>query len=179
MSQFQPLKEALEMYFEQGKLLFFSVWDHPEQEFKVLNYSTLVFWSFLLLWCLIPKWGKTCRFAVKLYAMLVSAFYLIKFLKTFDFEKEFDLFDFAVVCQSFTNPKVVIVGWAHYIVFDIMVAVSMVQEITKYGLLTRLCFVPVLPVICLFGPIGLIFAFAVLWAASKLRSHEIKKDKVE
>lgn len=179
------LTEALQKYIQQAENLIYSIWDHPDREFTVLNYSAVLFWSFLVLWCLIPRLGKFCRAVVQIYAFVISVFYAVKFYETFgknfDFEKdkELDLLDFAAVSESFKNPKVLIIGWAHYIAFDILVGASLVQKIAKYGFITRMCFIPILPLICLLGPIGLVLAFLGLWASSHLRSHEKDKQKIE
>ena len=62
------------------------------------------------------------------------------------------------VSNLFLNPKVVLIGWIHYLAFDLMVGLYIKQEATTLGMSHWLqipCFILTL----VFGPLGLLLFF--------------------
>lgn len=61
----------------------------------------------------------------------------------------------AGVAQFFADPKVVLAGWIHYLVFDLFVGCWEVRDSRRHGI-PHLLVVPSLILTFLLGPIGLL-----------------------
>jgi hypothetical protein len=148
-------------------------WNHSDKEFYALNYSATAIWAILFLWCLFPKFGKLSKSFVQLYTIVVSVFYAAKFIAVFkDGGNELDLLSFSAVAEHFKNQQIVVLGWAHYVVFDLLFGMSVVEKVSSYRLMIRICFLPLLPLVFLLGPIGYLVSFLFLHYASKLKPYE-------
>ena len=70
-------------------------------------------------------------------------------------EAEGSFTSLAGVAQLFANPKVVLAGWIHYLVFDLFVGCWEVRDSRRLGIPHLLIF-PALILTFLLGPIGLL-----------------------
>jgi hypothetical protein len=59
------------------------------------------------------------------------------------------------VSALFRSPWLLLAGWVHYLAFDLFVGAWVAQDAEARGL-SRLLLVPVLPLVFLFGPAGLL-----------------------
>lgn len=62
------------------------------------------------------------------------------------------------VMQLFREPSAVVMGWIHYLAFDLMVGWFIVNDAAKHGI-NRFLFIPCLLLSFMFGPTGLLLYF--------------------
>jgi len=72
------------------------------------------------------------------------------------------------VMQLFTDEKAVLAGWIHYLAFDLLVGMWMLQENKKLGI-HQLLMVPCLLGAFMFGPLGFLL-FIIIKSTKKTQS---------
>lgn len=85
---------------------------------------------------------------------LLAVVYLYLVVSDFN-DAEGSFTSLAGVAQLFANPKVVLAGWIHYLVFDLFVGCWEVRDSRRHGI-HHLLVVPSLILTFLLGPIGLL-----------------------
>lgn len=78
----------------------------------------------------------------------------------------------ATVRQLFTVPELLLAGWVHFLAFDLMVGAYLADRLDTLKV-SRLAQMPILFCTLMFGPIGVILAFAVEASMRKHRSWQI------
>lgn len=68
----------------------------------------------------------------------------------------------AAVRQLFANDYTLVAGWVHYLAFDLMIGVMMAAKMDRMGL-SRLSQAPLLGLIFLFGPLGVLLIWITEW----------------
>ena len=89
-----------------------------------------------------------------LYTILIVAFF-------FKAEGGFD--SLSNVQKLFTYPWAALVGWVHYLAFDLFMGAVISRDVMKLGI-SRLFLIVLLPLTFMFGPVGY-FAFVILRSA--------------
>lgn len=118
----------------------------------------------LLAWILlavVPRW-KFTKWIVRsgIISLLFALMYLIIFLRNageFDFQAFNDLNG---VMELFQSPTFVVMGWIHYLAFDLFVGLWEVSDAEKKGI-PHLWVVPCLFFTLMLGPIGLLLYFLI------------------
>lgn len=119
--------------------------------FSLANTLVLPMWLVLIV---APKWRPT-QFLIKfkivpLILALIYAVYIgIALLQT-------GIMDFGIlqsVMQLFTQKNAVLAGWVHYLAFDLLVGMYLLQQNKKIGL-HQLVMAPCLFLTFMFGPVG-------------------------
>jgi hypothetical protein len=127
----------------------------PSKVFKIVNTSALIPW---LLMIFAPNWSFTHllldNYIFPLVFAVIYAFYIFT---TFG-KSEGSFMSLEGVAKLFNNPKTLLAGWIHYLVFDLFVGTWMFQDAPIHGIPHWLLS------ICLFftlmlGPIG----FLMYW----------------
>lgn len=65
-----------------------------------------------------------------------------------------NMFDFALLKKSFQQDEVMILGWLHYLIFDLFVGIHVQNRIYMYSAPTR---VSILVLCLMLGPLGYFF----------------------
>lgn len=123
----------------------------PTEVFSVANTTALPMW---LLMIVLPKW-KVTRFlidfkVIPLALALVYAFYIFQALQIGGM---MDFASLASVMALFTEENALLAGWVHYLAFDLLVGMWILDENKKLGLY-QLLLVPCLIGTFMFGPLG-------------------------
>jgi Domain of unknown function (DUF4281) len=133
--------KTLEIYFKSATLLAVSCW---------------------LLLILFPSFSYSNQYVILVAVALlaVSYGYLLFFRKNHDatIYPKGNFSTLQGVSNLFLNPKGVLIGWIHYLAFDLMVGLYIKQEATTLGMSHWLqipCFILTL----VFGPLGLLLFF--------------------
>jgi hypothetical protein len=74
-----------------------------------------------------------------------------------------DFSSLAGVGAMFRQPAVMLAGWLHYLAFDLLIAVMVVDRFME-DRMPRLLLVPVLPLLFFFGPAGWLVFQAIRFA---------------
>lgn len=141
-----------------------------DQIFQVVNAFVLLGWIPLFLF---PKWQYTIlasRVFVILPLSFVYAFFVITSLGNFDPQQFSTL---AGVKELFAKDTAVLVGWIHYLAFDLFVGTYIVSKANKISM-NRFLYTICLPFTFMFGPIGYLLFMMFRVVSIKKESKEIE-----
>ena len=130
--------------------------------FKISNYSALLGWAILII---LPNWhfGQTLVIVILITLLCMAYSYLIFFGKRHDdlsvkYSGNFRSLD--GVIRLFKSPRVVLAGWIHYLAFDLMIGIYILNDASGYGI-SHWMLVPCLLLTLMFGPAGLLLYFSL------------------
>lgn len=134
--------------------------------FSIANTSALPMW---LLMVALPKW-KVTRFLVdfRVLPILLSLIYITYIALSFRSGSSFDFGSLESVMSLFTEKEAVLAGWIHYLAFDLLVGMWMLDKNRELGI-HPLLMVPCLLGAFMFGPLGFLL-FTLIRAFKKTKS---------
>ena len=126
------------------------------QIFNFQNRAVMVGWFILI--CL-PFWefGRAIVSALIL-ALCASYVYLLLFGKRFDSPEQppkGSFFTLSGVMRLFEHPRSTLAGWTHFLAFDLMVGLFIVNDAAQHGI-SHGWLIPVLIATLMLGPSGLL-----------------------
>ena len=132
--------------------------------FSIANLMALPMW---LLMIILPKW-KITQFLIdfKIIPLLLSLLYVIYIVLAYQISGGMDFGSLSSVMVLFTEENAVLAGWVHYLAFDLLIGMWMLDQNKKLGLH------PLLMAPCLFGtfmlgPVG--FLLFMILRTTKLK----------
>jgi hypothetical protein len=135
--------------------------------FLLANLSVMPAW---LLLAVAPRWEWTRRLVHSLlYPALLGAAYTSGFLLAgFDAgsEDSAGMGSLAAISRAFANPRTLLVGWVHYLVFDLFVGAWEARDAQRHGV-PHLLLVPCLFLTLMAGPMGLLLYLAIRYARTR------------
>lgn len=135
----------------------------------VFSWSNLLAMPMWLLMILLPKW-KVTRFLtdyriIPLLLSLIYAFYIVLTLRS---GPPMDFGSMEAVKTLFTADNALLAGWVHYLAFDLLVGMWMLDQNRKLGI-HQLIMAPVLLATFMLGPVG--FLLFTLVKSIKKQAH--------
>jgi hypothetical protein len=128
--------------------------------FALCNASVVPAWALLVF---APGWIWTRRLVHSmLYPLALGAVYLAGFAMVVPGPEGGGFGTLRGVMTFFTVPTLVLVGWVHYLVFDLFVGSWQVRDARRRGI-RHLYVVPSLLLTFLAGPIGLALYLVLRW----------------
>jgi hypothetical protein len=125
----------------------------PDDVFLICNYGVMPFW---LLLTVAPGWAWTGRLVHSVaIPLLLGTVYLIGFATAPPAPPGASFGSLEGVMLFFSQPHGVLVGWVHYLVFDLFVGAWIVRDARRRGIHHALI-VPCLFFTLMLGPIGLL-----------------------
>ncbi|MET7029112.1 ABA4-like family protein [Sediminicola luteus] len=123
----------------------------PTEVFSIVNTIALPMW---LLMIVVPKW-KVTRFLIdyKLIPLLLALVYAFYIFQALRIGGMMDFGSLAAVKALFTEENALLAGWVHYLAFDLLVGMWILDENKKLGI-HQLLLVPCLLGTFMFGPLG-------------------------
>lgn len=123
----------------------------PTQVFSIVNLIAMPMWVLMIF---LPKW-KVTRFLIdyKVIPIVLSVFYLIYIVISMKQGGGMDFSSLDSVMQLFTSEKAVLAGWVHYLAFDLIVGMWILDQNKSIGL-HHLMIIPCLLGSFMLGPIG-------------------------
>lgn len=130
----------------------------PSEVFSLANIVAFIMWLLLII---LPNW-KATRFLINykiipIFLSIVYAFYLIQSLVT---GPAMDFGSLKAVIQLFTVENAVLAGWLHYLAFDLLVGMWMLEQ-NKSLKIHQVIMVPCLVLTFMMGPIGFLLFFGI------------------
>ena len=127
----------------------------------VFSYSNFLVMPMWLLLIILPKW-KVTRFLTdyKIIPLVLSVIYVIYISMTFQAEGGLDFGSLQSVMALFTKENAVLAGWVHYLAFDLIIGMWMVQK-NRNTKLNQLLMAPCLFFTFMAGPLGFLL-FTIL-----------------
>ena len=75
----------------------------------------------------------------------------------------------AALAEAFSDPQAIVIGWAHYLAFDLWVGAWIAEDAGDRGVAPHLLLVPILLLTFLAGPLGLL-VYLLVRAARRQRA---------
>ena len=128
------------------------------QVFSIVNTMVLPMWGLMIL---LPRWKGTrflCDF--KIIPLVLSVIYAIYIFLSVQNGGGMDFSSLESVMQLFTAEQAVLAGWVHYLAFDLIVGMWILDQNKKYKI-PHWLIVPCLIGSFMLGPIGFLL-FMVL-----------------
>lgn len=126
--------------------------------FELANTSVLIPWLLLII---LPRWRWTQYLVIAGgFSILLGALYVMLFLQQ---SSDFDFSNFGSlkgVTQLFSDPNLVLIGWIHYLAFDLFVGAWEVNNAQKIGI-SHWLVIPCLIFTFMLGPTGLVIYFII------------------
>ncbi|QJP35250.1 DUF4281 domain-containing protein [Nonlabens sp. Ci31] len=140
----------------------------PNDVFSIVNILALPMW---LLMIILPKW-KVSRFLIdyKVIPLALAVIYAIYIIQGLLAGGMMDFGTLSSVMELFTTENAVLSGWVHYLAFDLVVGMWMLDQNKKLGI-HQLVMIPCLLGTFMFGPLG--FLLFMIIKFFKQKSHEI------
>ncbi|MEL6638287.1 MAG: ABA4-like family protein [Bacteroidota bacterium] len=133
---------------------------------KVFEYiNTLAFFAWLLL-LIAPYWKWTPRLLIGGVVTLFAALYVYGLSQSLSFEDLENFTNLEGLMGLFTSPQAVVVGWLHYLAFDLMVGCFIVANAARHQI-NRYLLIPCLLFTFMMGPTGLLLYLLLRWAITK------------
>ena len=131
-----------------------------ENIFSIASAVALISWLILIIFAYKP-WVAKILLGVPI-ALLCVAYVVLVFqtLQPADFEKFNTL---AGVTSLMSVPGAALVGWIHYLAFDLMTGLYIATNAAKLGI-RQLLIIPCLIATFMLGPVGLLLYLLIRWA---------------
>ncbi|GMN06270.1 ABA4-like family protein [Croceitalea sp. MTPC5] len=138
----------------------------PSEIFSTANMTAMPMWLLLMA---LPKW-KVTRFLIdyKIVPLLLAILYVVFIVRAIQIGGWMDFGSLDSVMALFTEENAVLAGWIHYLAFDLLVGMWMVNQNAKLKI-HRLLMVPCLLGTFMFGPVGFAL-FIILKTIKKQQS---------
>lgn len=126
--------------------------------FKIANLSVLPGWFLLVFF---PK-HRVTQLVVQsyLYPIVLGTLYFVLLVTSFGGEGGMDSLEHLKL--SFTRDEILVLGWVHYLVFDLFIGAWIVRDST-HNKLRHLAVIPCLLLTLFVGPVGLLSYLTVRW----------------
>lgn len=142
-----------------------------ERLFQIAGAITMPGWALLVL---LPRWKYSARLVCgAVIPALLGVLYVSLFAR-FGPGAEGGFGTLAEVRQLFAEPFLLLVGWIHYLAFDLFVGAWEVRDAQKHGV-PHLLVVPCLVLTLMLGPTGLLVYLVI--RAVRVRSWDLELDE--
>ncbi|MEW7292084.1 ABA4-like family protein [Aquimarina sp. 2304DJ70-9] len=123
----------------------------PTEIFSIAGMITIPMWILMIL---LPKW-KVTKFLIdyKVIPLVLSLMYAIYILKAIQIGGMMDFGSLTSVMKLFTEENAVLAGWIHYLAFDLIVGMWMLDQNKKLKI-HQFIMAPCLFATFMFGPLG-------------------------
>ncbi len=138
----------------------------PSEIFSIANYLAMPMW---LLMIILPKW-KVTRFFIdyKIIPLLLSLLYAFYITVSIQAGGGLDFGSLNSVMALFTEENAVLAGWVHYLAFDLIVGMWMLDLNRKLNI-HQLLMAPCLFATFMLGPVGFLL-FMLIKSLKKIES---------
>lgn len=123
----------------------------PEEVFSVANTTALLMWILLIF---LPKWKVTeVLMRYRIVPIVLSLGYIIYIGRAIQTGGMLDFGSLESVQILFAEPSAALAGWIHFLAFDLLVGMWIMDQNKKEGV-PHVLLVPCLLGAFMFGPIG-------------------------
>lgn len=139
-----------------------------EQLFQVVNTVALLSWVFLIIFPY-KIWSRK----VLLFSVIIglAALYLLLAIQHFDSSTFSNFNSLSGISSLFSDPINVLIGWIHYLAFDLLAGLYITKKAEQSGI-NRFLILPSLLFTFMMGPVGLLLFIVTRWIRSKKLIHQ-------
>ena len=139
----------------------------PTHVFSFVNMTAMAMWVLMIF---LPKWKITQQLMrLKLIPIALSLVYAIYIIRELLVSGLMDFGSLSSVMALFTQENAVLAGWVHYLAFDLIVGMWILEKNEKIGV-PQLLVIPCLFLTFMFGPIG--FLLFIIIKTIKTKQNE-------
>ncbi|MFY7997117.1 MAG: ABA4-like family protein [Candidatus Kapaibacteriota bacterium] len=120
--------------------------------FQAANVFAMLGWLFL---AVLPRWKYTRRIVLSGNVLVLALAYALLFFTNFATINGGGGMSIANISTAFQNPVVMLVGWVHYLAFDLFIGAWEVQDAQANGI-SHWLVIPCLFATFMAGPVGLL-----------------------
>ncbi len=141
----------------------------PTDVFSFANLTTMPMWILMIF---LPRWRVT-RFLIdfKVIPVLLSVVYIIYIVQSVLSGAQIDFGSLASVMKLFTEENAVLAGWVHYLAFDLLIGMWILDKNKALGM-HQIIIAPCLFLTFMFGPMGFLLFMTVTTIKTKIQTHE-------
>lgn len=135
----------------------------PDNVFQLCNAIAMIGWLILIA---LPNWHSSDKLVIGIIVTLfaiIYTYYIVTNIADLDIKSFGSL---KGVTALFTNPLAVLIGWVHYLAFDLMVGLFIKKNSLKYGI-SHWIVIPCMLLTFMFGPIGLLLYLVIRFFYTK------------
>ncbi|MGC1514993.1 MAG: ABA4-like family protein [Maribacter sp.] len=142
---------------------------NPETVFSIANMIALPMWILMIL---LPNW-KVTRWLIdyKVIPLALALMYAVYIVMALITGGMMDFGTLDSVMQLFTDTSGVLAGWIHYLAFDLLVGMWILEQQKQVGIHKALLAICLLGTF-MFGPLG--FLLFMIMKAFKTRKHIVQ-----
>jgi hypothetical protein len=134
-----------------------------DQVFSISNNLALIGWLFLLI---VPNWKWTFKIVIGVMVTILAILYITFIIQAMNPEDMGSFGSLEGVMALFTNKAAVLAGWIHYLAFDLMVGIFIVNDSIK-SKVNRFLVIPCLLLTFMLGPTGLLLYLIIRWIRTR------------
>jgi hypothetical protein len=135
----------------------------PDQIFSLSNNLAMLGWLLLLI---VPNWKWTAKIIIGVIITILAVLYITFIVQAMNPQDMSSFGSLEGIMQLFTNKKAVLAGWLHYLAFDLMVGIFIVNDGAK-NKINRFILVPCLLLTFMLGPTGLLLYLIIRMIRTK------------
>lgn len=130
----------------------------PINVFSLVNMTAMSMWVLMIF---LPRW-KVTRFLIdfKLIPIALSLVYTIYIIQSVLSGGLMDFGSLSSVMELFTDENIALAGWIHYLVFDLLVGMWILNQNKELGV-HQVLIAPCLFLTFMFGPIGFLLFLTI------------------
>lgn len=130
----------------------------PTDVFSIANLMVMPMWLLMLF---LPKW-KATRFLIdfKVIPLALAVIYAIYILLAIRMGGMMDFSSLESVMTLFTEENAVVAGWVHYLAFDLLIGMWMLNQNKELGI-SQFIMAPCLLLTFMLGPVGFLLFMLV------------------
>ena len=123
----------------------------PAQVFSIVGLIAMLMWGLMIL---LPKWNVT-QFLIryKVAPIIFAVIYTVYIVLSIQAGGNLDFGSLGSVMSLFTKEEAVLAGWVHYLAFDLLVGMWMLNQNKTIGI-HQLLMAPCLFATFMLGPVG-------------------------
>lgn len=136
--------------------------------FRAATALSLLGWLVLFAYPLWPQFGRSLVFTIAVGLLSAMYVWLLFFARQLDepgTRPKGGFSSLGGVISLFKSPRVVLVGWIHFLAFDLMVGLYIVTDAARVGI-SHWWLLPALFLALMFGPAGLLLYLLMRCAMS-------------
>ena len=123
-----------------------------ESLFQFANSFAMLGWILLIIF---PSWRWTSKLVNGVVVAILALLYAVLVFGAISFSEFSSFGSLEGVMELFTDKKAVLVGWVHYLAFDLFVGRYITYSAKKHGI-SHLLIIPCLLLTFMLGPTGLL-----------------------
>lgn len=138
----------------------------PAQVFSIVGLIAMLMWGLMIL---LPKWNVT-QFLIryKVAPIIFAVIYAVYIVLSIQAGGNLDFGSLGSVMSLFTQEEAVLAGWVHYLAFDLLVGMWMLNQNKTIGI-HQLLMAPCLFATFMSGPVGFLL-FIIIKTIKKQQS---------